>query len=122
MSATDVSFERDKEQVLFLYHTTNLSLIDPFKVVKGGVMVDGEAMTFLEPESFLCQDEGVIQEGDDLESPQREHAIVEDKMMFSLRGFLYFVFFLFYPVRRFFNCLEQRRPYGDVFILTIFSI
>lgn len=66
------SFERAKEQVLFLYHALDLSLLDPLKVVRGEVMVDEEAITPRESEHFPYQADDVVCEGGDPGSPQSE--------------------------------------------------
>lgn len=63
VSAVDVYFERAKEQVFSLYPTLNMSPLYPFKVVKGGEMVDEGAMTSPKPEHFPVQEEGTTQEG-----------------------------------------------------------
>lgn len=52
VSAADVSFEWAKGKVLFLYPTLDMVLLDPFKFVKGGVMVDKEKTTFPELKPF----------------------------------------------------------------------
>ncbi|CAI8589380.1 unnamed protein product [Vicia faba] len=73
-----VSFKRAKEEVIFLYPPLDLSLLDPFKVVKGGVMVDEEVTTPHEPEPFPSLAEGVVREGGDPESLHLEPTIEEE--------------------------------------------
>ncbi|KAL5098732.1 hypothetical protein RYX36_003059 [Vicia faba] len=73
-----VYFKRAKEEVIFLYPPLDLSLLDPFKVVKGGVMVDEEVMTPHEPKPFPSLAEGVVREGGDPESLHLEPTIEEE--------------------------------------------
>lgn len=40
VSTSGTSFEKVKEQIFFWYPTVDLGLLDPFKVVRDGVMVD----------------------------------------------------------------------------------
>lgn len=45
-SSSSVSFERANEKFLFLYPSLDLRPLNHFKVIKEGVMVDKDAMTF----------------------------------------------------------------------------
>lgn len=50
VSAVGRSFEKAKEKLLLLYTTLDVSLLDPFKFTRGGVMMDEEEMAPLETE------------------------------------------------------------------------
>lgn len=78
VSTVSVYFERAKKQVLFLGPTLDLSHLDPFKILKGGVMVDYETKISPAAESFPTQEEGVTQKGGESERLQPEHDVEEE--------------------------------------------
>lgn len=60
VSVVYMFFEWARKQILLVYYTLDLNLLDPFKVVKVKVMMDEEATNFPKPEPFPSQKEGVI--------------------------------------------------------------
>lgn len=76
-------FERAKKQVSFLYSQLDLSMMDFFKVVCDGQLVDKEMAASLEPKDSAStkdtQDDGGATVGDESGVPQLEDVMREEE-------------------------------------------